>query len=93
MASELGKRIPACPACSWSLICASGSTGHQRFPLARSLPDIKTFDGVKFVAQDSSWLMLRSSGTEPILRIYAETRSEAGVRKLLRLGTELTRRV
>src|SRR5208283_3930696 len=29
-------------------------------------------DGVKFVANDSTWLMLRGSGTEPVLRIYAE---------------------
>lgn len=58
-------------------------------PLAR----IETFDGVKFIAQDTSWLMLRGSGTEPILRIYAESSTEERVRKLLRLGGELTRKV
>jgi len=67
----------------------------QRNPpdrLLRSpLAGMKTFDGVKFVAQDSSWLMLRGSGTEPILRIYAEARSEADVRKLLTLGLRVTR--
>ncbi|HVU08674.1 MAG TPA: phosphoglucomutase/phosphomannomutase family protein [Verrucomicrobiae bacterium] len=57
------------------------------------LVDVKTFDGVKFVAQDSSWLMLRGSGTEPILRIYAETKSDADVQKLLRLGIQLSRAV
>ncbi len=55
--------------------------------------DVKTFDGVKYVAKDSSWLMLRASGTEPILRIYAEARSETDVQKLLRLGLKLTRAV
>lgn len=55
--------------------------------------DVKSSDGVKFVARDGSWLMLRGSGTEPILRIYAESGSEENVRKLLRLGTALTRRV
>ena len=50
---------------------------------------MKILDGVKFVAQDSSWLMLRGSGTEPILRIYAEAKSEAGVKKLLKLGVAL----
>ena len=39
--------------------------------------DVKTYDGVKFIAQDTSWLMLRGSGTEPILRIYAEASSAA----------------
>ena len=58
-----------------------------RSPLAA----VKTFDGVKFVAEDSSWLMLRGSGTEPILRIYAEAKSGADVRKLLEMGGKLTR--
>jgi phosphomannomutase len=57
------------------------------------LKDVKTFDGVKYVAEDSSWLMLRGSGTEPILRIYAEARTRAGVRNLLKLGVTLTKQV
>ena len=55
--------------------------------------DVKTYDGVKFIAQDTSWLMLRGSGTEPILRIYAEASSAAKVQQLLRLGLRLTREV
>ena len=54
---------------------------------------MKTYDGVKFIAQDTSWLMLRGSGTEPILRIYAEAKSDADVRKLLKAGVNLTRQV
>src|SRR6185312_17267602 len=61
--------------------------------LRSPLADIKTYDGVKFVAQNGSWLMLRGSGTEPILRIYAEAKSEADVRKLLKLGVSLTKQV
>ena len=59
--------------------------------LRSPLADMKTFDGVKLIAQDTSWLMLRGSGTEPILRIYAEAKSDADVRKLLQLGVALTR--
>ncbi|MGH8022378.1 MAG: phosphoglucomutase/phosphomannomutase family protein, partial [Limisphaerales bacterium] len=55
--------------------------------------EMKTHDGVKFVARDSSWLMLRGSGTEPILRIYAEAKTDAGARQLLRLGLKLARGV
>ena len=51
--------------------------------------DIKAYDGAKFVAEDGSWLMLRGSGTEPILRIYAEAKSDADVRRLLKLGQQL----
>ncbi|HUB87054.1 MAG TPA: phosphoglucomutase/phosphomannomutase family protein, partial [Verrucomicrobiae bacterium] len=61
--------------------------------LRSPLADIKAFDGVKFIAADSSWLMLRGSGTEPILRIYAEAKSDAEAQKLLKLGEVLTRRV
>jgi phosphomannomutase len=61
--------------------------------LGSPLAEVKTFDGVKFIAQDTSWLMLRGSGTEPILRIYAEGRSESDVPKLLKLGVKLTKRV
>jgi phosphomannomutase len=56
-----------------------------RSPLAA----VKSFDGVKYVAEDSSWLMLRGSGTEPVLRIYAETKSESDTQKLLKLGLSL----
>ena len=61
--------------------------------LRSPLSDMKSYDGVKFVAQDTSWLMLRGSGTEPILRIYAEAASDADVRNLLKLGVRLTRQV
>ena len=58
-----------------------------RSPLAK----VDSRDGVKFVAADSTWLMLRASGTEPVLRIYAEAKSDADVRKLLKLGVSLLR--
>jgi len=57
------------------------------------MAQVKTSDGVKYVAEDGSWLMLRGSGTEPILRIYAEAKSDADVRKLLKVGIQLTKRV
>jgi phosphomannomutase len=55
--------------------------------------EVKTFDGVKYVAEDGSWLMLRGSGTEPILRIYAESNSAAAAQKLLNLGVKQTTKV
>jgi phosphomannomutase len=61
--------------------------------LKSPLAEVKTFDGVKFIAADSSWLMLRGSGTEPILRIYAEAKSDTDVQKLLKFGVSLTKRV
>jgi phosphomannomutase len=48
----------------------------------------ETLDGVKLVRADWSWVMLRASGTEPLLRIYAEARSEAEVEALLDWGKD-----
>ena len=59
--------------------------------LRSPLREVKSYDGVKFIAQDGSWLMLRGSGTEPILRIYAEAKSETDARRLLQLGVRLTK--
>jgi alpha-D-glucose phosphate-specific phosphoglucomutase len=51
--------------------------------------EIGSRDGVKFILIDDSWLLIRPSGTEPVLRIYAEGRTEAQVEQLLALGGEL----
>ncbi len=61
--------------------------------LRSPVTNVKSFDGVKFIAQDGSWLMLRGSGTEPILRIYAEAKTDGDVKKLLQAGQALTARV
>lgn len=46
-------------------------------------------DGAKFILADESWLLIRPSGTEPVLRIYAEGRSDAQVQALLDEGVDL----
>ncbi len=51
--------------------------------------DVSSRDGVKFIMIDDSWLLIRPSGTEPVLRIYAEGRTEEQVKALLGLGGEL----
>ena len=50
---------------------------------------IDTADGFRFILTDNSWLLIRFSGTEPLLRIYAETSSPAAVKKLLEAGKAL----
>jgi phosphomannomutase len=62
--------------------------------LGRSpVAEVKSYDGVKFVARDGSWLMLRGSGTEPMLRIYAESTTDAAAKALLKTGVKLTHQV
>nr|BAL57999.1 phosphoglucomutase [uncultured prokaryote] len=49
----------------------------------------KIFDGIKYILEDDSWLLLRISGTEPVLRIYAETRQKALAPLLLSEGRQI----
>lgn len=39
----------------------------------KKITDIKKIDGFKFYLEDGSWVMIRASGTEPVLRVYAES--------------------
>lgn len=61
--------------------------------LGKKVVDIKTSDGFKFILEDDSWLMLRLSGTEPILRIYAEAPTEKKALDMLDFGKKLAEKV
>ena len=50
---------------------------------------ISDLDGVKYLLEDDSWLLIRPSGTEPVLRIYAEARRPEQVEALLEEGRRL----
>jgi len=54
--------------------------------LAVPVRHVETMDGVKLTRADQSWIMLRASGTEPLLRIYAEAPTEDEVQALLAWG-------
>ncbi|HEX9014523.1 MAG TPA: phosphoglucomutase/phosphomannomutase family protein [Chloroflexota bacterium] len=48
--------------------------------------EINTTDGYKFILEDGSWLLIRFSGTEPVMRIYTETTDPARVDRMLDMG-------
>jgi phosphomannomutase len=50
---------------------------------------VNDVDGFKILLEDGSWLLMRPSGTEPKLRVYAEAGSDARVEELLDAGREL----
>jgi alpha-D-glucose phosphate-specific phosphoglucomutase len=50
-------------------------------------------DGVKYIMDDNSWLLIRPSGTEPVLRVYAEASNEQQVQALLAEGGKLAEKV
>jgi len=55
--------------------------------------EVKTYDGVKFIAENDDWLLVRPSGTEPVLRVYAEAKSFEVVDVLLALGEAKARSI
>ncbi len=76
--------------------------GNKGLELVKSLreKDIKEFaglkvvekdktDGVKLIFEDDSWILFRASGTEPVLRIYAETPKRTLTEKLIDAGKQL----
>jgi phosphoglucomutase len=56
--------------------------------LGRKVVSIDRTDGAKFVFDDGSWMLLRLSGTEPLLRVYVEAESAAASAKLTREATQ-----
>jgi alpha-D-glucose phosphate-specific phosphoglucomutase len=66
------------------------SQGAPAQMAGEAVREVKTFDGIKYVLADDSWLLIRPSGTEPVLRVYAEAPTDAMVDALLAEGHKLT---
>lgn len=47
------------------------------------MKEVQILDGVKLIAEDGSWLLVRPSGTEPVLRLYAEAPTLEQARRYL----------
>ncbi len=52
----------------------------------QKVAEISQRDGVKYIMADDSWLLIRPSGTEPVLRVYAEGRTQEMVKALIGYG-------
>jgi alpha-D-glucose phosphate-specific phosphoglucomutase len=50
---------------------------------------LDTADGYRFMLADNSWLLIRFSGTEPLLRIYCETNTPERALRLLQIGKKI----
>ena len=53
--------------------------------------EFSAMDGHKVILEDDSWLLFRRSGTEPIVRIYAETPTRSRLPELMRAGIRMAR--
>jgi alpha-D-glucose phosphate-specific phosphoglucomutase len=57
--------------------------------LGKDVVKIKDFDGIKLICEDEGWLMFRASGTEPLVRVYAEARTANRAQALIDFGKGL----
>jgi phosphomannomutase len=63
--------------------CSNGSFNHfGRFTVDR----FEVFDGFKFFFSENEWLMIRSSGTEPVIRLFAEAETKEIAQEIIFSG-------
>lgn len=60
--------------------------------LGKRVIEMKDYDGVKLICEDGSWLMLRPSGTEPLVRAYSEAKTLKRAKDLLKIGEQFLKK-
>ena len=58
--------------------------------IGKNIKEIITLDGIKVILENDWWFLIRPSGTEPLVRIYAEAENEGSVKELIKFATELS---
>ncbi|MFC6763670.1 phosphoglucomutase/phosphomannomutase family protein [Natrinema soli] len=87
------KRSVACPDEQKAAVLSALEAEIPDAIAGGTIADVNTADGFKLTRDDGSWLLLRPSGTEPVLRVYAEAADTTLVQTLLDAGEELVRDV
>lgn len=54
----------------------------------RKVVEVIRIDGHKYLLDDGSWMLFRKSGTEPVVRLYAEAKTRRGMEEILELGKD-----
>ncbi len=55
----------------------------------RKIKEILRVDGTKLLLEDDSWILIRPSGTEPVVRLYVEAKNAEDLERLTEVGQEL----
>src|SRR5512143_1144617 len=60
---------------------------------SQKIVEISPLDGIKYIMADDSWLLIRPSGTEPVLRVYVEARTQEMVTEMMSYGQSIAERL
>jgi phosphomannomutase len=71
-------------------LAAAGPSELAGEPVVRTV-GLDTKDGYKFFLADGSWLLIRTSGTEPLVRVYTEATSAEARDAMVDAGERLVR--
>ena len=58
------------------ILCEEQGAAYAFVPSKQEFPNSDTTDGIKITTNSKNWVMIRPSGTEPIIRIYGEAESQ-----------------
>lgn len=83
--ADLPLRAPVTDKALW--VQAVSKRVPEKFA-GRAVKDRRTLDGLKVIFDDDAWVLLRPSGTEPLMRVYAETPDAARTAQLLTKAQE-----
>jgi len=82
LSSEISK-LPLSFTTKDKLKCSSDDAVKVISSLKEEFPNSDVSDGIKIIIDSKSWVMIRSSGTEPIIRIYTESENEEKLEALM----------
>ncbi len=86
--SEIVKEMPAYNSVKEKIKCKDKEAVIKNIEANVKGEKMDTKDGIK-VFRPEGWVLIRMSGTEPIIRVFAESRTEAGAKKLAEYGVGL----
>ncbi|HJH30658.1 MAG TPA: phosphoglucosamine mutase, partial [Methanosarcinaceae archaeon] len=91
--SEFAKSVPVYFNSKTKTVCKNLTATMERVTadVLKSVAKVDTMDGVK-IWYDDGWVLIRPSGTEPIIRIFAESKTKAKAEELMLEGLELVER-
>ena len=94
--SSLSKNIASLPpnyTTKTKIECSAEQSKLVIENLLKEFPDSDTSDGIKINVDENNWVMIRPSGTEPIIRIYGESNSQQNLDSLISKFVEKTKSI